>query len=96
VIEDPHAGCREVRFAAPLTLEPAGEVALEDYARVLLGGRHAEVVRGAPLPAGYDAGPISGVHVCDPASGSAALDTDVEHFARELAVDTGATGLGWN
>jgi hypothetical protein len=97
VLEDPAEGCREIRFAAPLTLEPAAQVALEDYARVLTRARHAEVRGAAPLRAGYDAGPIAGVHLCAP---EAACDgqpaADVEAFARELAVTPVANGLGWN
>lgn len=86
-----------MRFAAALTLEPSAEVALEDYARVLTGARHAEVLRAEPLPAGYDAAPIAGVHVCDPA---AACDgqpaADVEAFAREMAVTPDTSGLAWS
>lgn len=97
MLEDPSAGCREIRFAAPLTLEPAAEAALEDYARVLAGARHAEVVRAEPLPAGYDAAPIAGVHVCDPtAFGESATCADVEAFAREMAVSPETNGLGWS
>lgn len=97
MIEDPSAGCREVRFAAALTLEPAAEVALEDYARVLTRARHAEVLRAEPLPAGYDAAPIAGVHVCDPAAPCDGQPAeDIRAFAREMAITPDASGLGWS
>ncbi len=97
MIEDPHAGCREVRFRAPLTLEPAGELALEDYARVLLRGRLVVLIPAAAQPPGYDSGPTLGVHVCDPdAPADAQAEADIEAFAQTLAVAPGASGLGWS
>ncbi len=94
VVEDPHAGCGEFRFCAPLRLTPAAEVALEDYARVLCRARLAEArhaVEQAP-----DAAPVVGLHLCDPEEPCAgALAEDIEAFARELAT-SGAPGLGWS
>ena len=99
MIEDPSAGCRELRFATALTLEPPAEVALEDYARVLTRARHAEVLRAEPPAAGYGAAPIVivGVHLCDPeAPCDGQPADDVEAFAREMAVTPEANGLGWS
>ncbi len=96
MLEDPHAGCHEIRFGEPLALEPAAELALEDYARVLLGGRHAEALRDEPPPPGYDGGPLVGVHVCDPANVERRAELDVEAFARALAVSAPPSRLGWN
>lgn len=97
VIEGPSSGCREIRFASALTLEPPAEVALEDYARVLTRARHAEVIRAAPVPEGDDAARIAGVHLCDPEGAYEGQPAaDVEAFARDMAVPTEATGLGWS
>ncbi len=96
MLEDPHAGCHEVRFRKPLTLEPAAEAALEDYARVVLRGRHAQALRDEPPPPGYDGGPLVGVHVCDAANVEPPADLDVQAFALALAVSEPSNGLGWN
>lgn len=99
MIEDPSTGCRELRFAAGVTLEPAAELALEDYARVLTRARHAEVRRAAELPAASGGVPaaVVGVHLCDP---EVACDgqpaADVEAFARDMAARSEANGLGWS
>lgn len=97
MLEDPAGGCREIRFQARLTLEPAAEMALEDYARVMTRARHAEVLRAEPLPSGYDSAPITGVHLCDPqAPCDGPPADDIESFAREMAVAPEPNGLGWS
>jgi hypothetical protein len=88
---EPSPGCADLRFAAPLALDPAAEVALEDYARVLLRGRDAEAIGER------DSGRVIGVHVCGaalpPGEGGR---TDVEAFAREMAGRSESGGLGWS
>jgi len=79
---------RELTFAAALPLSPAAEVALEDYARVLVGAEAAtalhsgEAVRGVQL---RTAGPLSPAH-----------RRDIEDFAKGLAAESGLLGLGWS
>ena len=92
MIEDPQAGCVDLQFAAGVVLSPAGEVALEDYARVLTRARHAEAIPDPSQPAS-----IAGVHVCAPETSlSDALRADIEGFAREMEIPTDGGGLGWN
>jgi hypothetical protein len=88
--EQPAADCHQVIFAQGVVMEPAAEVALEDYARVLTRARAAEAFR-----AGED-GPVSGVHLCGLAARPApALLADLEAFARDLAMGARGGGLGW-
>ena len=88
--ERPAPDCHEVRFAEGAVIEPAAEVALEDYARVLTRARAAEAFR-----AGED-GPVAGVHLCGLATRPGpALLADLEAFARDLARGARGGGLGW-
>jgi hypothetical protein len=87
----PRTGCQELTFRTGFALDDPGEVALEDYARALTRAREAEAVRDPD-----DAARVKGVHVCGLASppGSQVL-TDLEAFARDLAVHREGSGLGW-
>jgi hypothetical protein len=69
-------------------VDDAGEVALEDYARVVLHAEAAEAVRAGEA--------LVGVHACGlEADPSPAAARDVEDFARDLAARAGGGGLGW-
>lgn len=86
------AGCYDLSFRAAYPIDEPGEVALEDYTRTLLRGRAAEGLRAADDPA-----MVRGVHVCGlGASPTPALVTDIEDFARSLAVARHGGGLGWS
>jgi len=88
----PAEDCRDLAFQARYALGEAGEVALEDYARTLGRADAVEVVR-----AQGDASAVSGVHLCGmDASLTPAVITDIEHFARDLAMGGGSGGLGWS
>ena len=88
----PTAGCRDLAFQARYALGETGEVALADYARALSRADAAEVVRAAD-----DAKAVSGLHLCGlDAALTPAVVTDVEHFARDLAMGGGSGGLGWS
>ncbi len=91
MLEDPQAGCVELRFSRSVRLSPAGEVALEDYARVLTRARHAEAVPDAQRPEA-----IAGVHLCAPEESSPTATDDIFGFAREMEPPTEGGGLGWN
>jgi hypothetical protein len=92
VIEDPQAGCVDLRFAEGISLSSSGEVALEDYARVVTRARHAEAI---PHPG--DPASIAGVHVCAPETPPGdAMRADIESFAREMEIPAESGGLGWN
>jgi hypothetical protein len=92
VIEDPQAGCVDLQFADVVRLSPSGEVALEDYARVLTRARHAEAIPSHTQPA-----TIAGVHVCAPeAPPDEVLCAEIETFAREMELPGERGGLGWN
>ena len=88
----PGADCFDLSFQAGYPIGEAGEVALEDYARVLVRARAAEGLRAADDP-----GIVRGVHVCGlGASPSATLLTDLEDFARSLVTGAAGGGLGWS
>jgi hypothetical protein len=71
-------------------MDEAGEVALEDYARVLTRSRAAEAV-----PAGQP-GMIGAVHLCGASAPPApAAVADIEGFAHSLMAGR-AGGLGWS
>ena len=92
MLEDPHAGCLELRFGRPVRLSPGGEGALEDYARALTGARHAEAVPSASDPAC-----VAGLHLCVPEGGpSEEQRRDLEAFALEMETPGAGPGLGWN
>lgn len=86
------AGCYDLGFRAGYPIDEAGEVALEDYARTLARARGAEGLRDPDDPA-----MVRGVHVCGlGASPTPALVTDIEDFARSLAMTRSGGGLGWS
>lgn len=81
----------ELAFAEGVALGDAGEVALEDYARVLTAAAGAEAVRGERA-----GGRVIAVRVLRPkAKPSAAERRDIEDFARGLAAESAGSGLGW-
>jgi hypothetical protein len=81
----------ELTFGEGLALGEAGEVALEDYARVLTAALRAEAIRG------QGAGDrITAVRLVAPARPpSAAQHRDIEDFARGLVMRDAGSGLGW-
>lgn len=86
------AGCYDLGFRAGYPIDEAGEVALEDYARTLARARAAEGLRAAEDPA-----VVRGVHVCGLGkSPTPELLTDLEDFARSLALHRSGGGLGWS
>lgn len=86
----PTATCVDVVFPRPCPLEPAAQVAVEDYARVLAVAADAEVTESA-------SGWVSGVHLCGVNTGLApAAERDISEFARELAAASPGGGLGWS
>ncbi len=91
-IESPGPDCFDLPFQAGYPIDEAGEVALEDYARVLARGRAAFGLRLAEDP-----GRVRGVHVCGlKATPTASLITDLEDFARSLVPGAAGGGLGWS
>lgn len=88
----PAPGCRDLAFHEGYPVGEAGEVALEDYARTLTRAGAVEAVRPSE-----DASTVTGLHLCEVGAGlTAAAVTDIEDFARGLAVGTGTGGLGWS
>lgn len=87
----PEAGCVLVPFQQARPMDEPGEVALEDYARVLTRASAAEVV---PTPG--QPGLIDGVHLCGarPPLAPSAI-ADIEGFAQSLPAGR-AGGLGWS
>jgi hypothetical protein len=82
---------RELAFTEALVLNDAGEVALEDYARVLTRATRAEAIR--TQAAGTR---VTGVRLEGPSSPpSRAEHQDIEDFARGLASEGSGAGLGW-
>ena len=80
-----------LHFGRAFPLSDAGEVALEDYARVLAVAESAEAVRD-PSP-GHA---VNGVRLTAPATDLApAARRDIEDFARDLSARSGGSGLGW-
>ena len=72
-------------------MDDAGEVALEDYARVLTRSRAAEA-----MPAADEPGAVIGVHLCGAAQPiPSATAADIEGFAQSLLAGR-AGGLGWS
>ena len=87
----PQPGCYDLPFRAGYPLDEPGEVALEDYARALTRAAEAEALRADDDPAR-----VRGVHVCRlGAAITSAMASDLEDFARDLAVRAGGSGLGW-
>ena len=82
----------ELRFAAGYPIDEPGEVALEDYARVLTKAATAEGIRD-----GSDPRRVTGVRLDGLAATPApALLGDLEDFARSLVADPSSGGLGWS
>ena len=87
----PEAGCRDLAFQAAYSVDEAGEVALEDYARTLGRAAAAEAVRSPG-----EAATLTGVHLCSVGAPlTTAVLTDIEDFARDLAAG-GAGRRGWS
>jgi hypothetical protein len=79
----------DLAFQGAYTLDDPGEIALEDYARVISRAEGAAAMRGA-------SGKVSGVRLRGVAwLLSAAAARDIEDFARDLAIRGGGSGLGW-
>jgi hypothetical protein len=87
----PEAGCVLVSFQEAHPMDESGEVALEDYARVLTRAQAAEAVPTVGQP-----GMVAGVHVCGARSPILpATIADIEGFAQSLLAGR-AGGLGWS
>jgi hypothetical protein len=79
----------DLAFQRAYTLDDPGEIALEDYARVISRAEGAEAMRGADRQ-------VSGVRLRGVAGLlSATAARDIEDFARDLAIRGGGSGLGW-
>jgi len=79
----------DLAFQTAYELDDLGEMALEDYARVLARAEGAEAVRGA-------GDEVTGVRLrgaSEPVP--SAVSRDIEAFARDLAARGGGSGLGW-
>ena len=82
----------DLRFKAGYPIDEPGEVALEDYARVLTKAASAEGLRDPAEPL-----MITGVRVLGlGAAPTPALFTDLEDFARGLVSGAPGGGLGWS
>jgi len=80
-----------VLFRTAYTIDAPGEVALEDYARVLARAQSAEALRQDSEP-----DRVAGVRLVGPAMEiTPSLRADLEDFARDLANRGGGSGLGW-
>lgn len=87
----PEAGCVLVSFQKARPMDEPGEVALEDYARVLTRSQAAETVPTAGQP-----GMVDGVHLCGPPPPLApSAIADIEGFAQSLLAGRPG-GLGWS
>ena len=87
----PAADGPRVLFHTTYAIDAPGEVALEDYARVLARAESAEALH-------QDAQPerVRGVRLVGPAvEVTPSLRADIEDFARDLASRGGGNGLGW-
>ena len=88
----PESDCYDLAFQANYPLDEPGEVALEDYARVLTHARGAEALRRSDDPSR-----VSGVHVCGlGVTLTRVVLTDIEDFARGLVAPGAGGGLGWS
>jgi hypothetical protein len=87
----PEAGCRDLAFQTPCTVDEAGEVALEDYARTVARAGAAEALQTAG-----EVATVSGVHLCAVGAPlTAAVVADIEGFARSLGAG-GTDRRGWS
>lgn len=81
----------EVLFERGYPIDSPGEVALEDYARVLTRAEAAEALRSEATSER-----VTGVRIAAAGAAlSAAVRKDIEDFARDLARRGGGSGLGW-
>jgi hypothetical protein len=81
----------DLRFEKGYPIDSPGEVALEDYARVLTRAEAAEALRAEGSPER-----VTGVRIAAAeAALTAAVRKDIEDFARDLARRGGGSGLGW-
>lgn len=88
----PWPDCYDLTFHASYPVPEPAEVALEDYTRELTRAHEAEALRAPDDPSR-----VRGVHVCGPAATlDGRLMTDIEDFARGLALRGGGGGLGWS
>jgi len=82
--------CLDVALPQPQSLDEALQPALEDYARVLLEAREANVMPAAGRL-------VTGLHVCGPLrSPSEELLADLDGFARSLSAPAESARLGWS
>ena len=88
----PEPDCRDLAFQGGYRLPEPAQVALEDYARVLTRSRGAESIRPED-----DLSVVTGVHVCGPGTTPEPQTvTDLEDFARDMAIRGPGGGLGWS
>ncbi len=86
----------KVLFRTAYTIDAPGEVALEDYARVLARAESAEALREDSQPDRVAGVRVAGVRLVGPATEvTPSLRADIEDFARDLANRGGGSGLGW-
>jgi hypothetical protein len=79
----------DLAFKNAYLLDDPGQIALEDYARVVSRAEGAEAVRGSDTR-------VSALKLRRPgAPVSADAARDIEDFARDLATRGGGSGLGW-
>jgi len=84
-------GRPDLLFRAAYAVGAPGEVALEDYARVLARAESAQALRKEADPER-----VTGVRLVGPgAELTESLRADIEDFARDLASRSGGSGLGW-
>lgn len=90
--KQPEGDCYDLAFHASYPLPEPADVALEDYARVVTRSRNAETVRAEDDPS-----MVTGVHVCGlQAPIRQAAMSDIEDFARDMAMRGAGGGLGWS
>jgi hypothetical protein len=82
----------DLRFRGSYPIDEPGEVALEDYARVLAKALAAEGLRDPADPMHVVGVRVKGLG----ASPTPALVSDIEDFARSLVARTPGGGLGWS
>jgi hypothetical protein len=81
-----------VPFREPVRLDDPAEVALEDYARAVARAREAEAVRAAG-----EESPVTGMRLAGVVSPpTPQMQSDIEDFARDLALRGEGSGLGWS
>ncbi len=87
----PQEAVSELHFERGYPIDSPGEVALEDYARVLTRAEAAEALRSPDASE-----QVTGVRIAAAGTAlTAAVRQDIEDFARDLARRGGGSGLGW-